>query len=104
MREYNKELKISISYVGGRTRTQQKNKTSKLTVLQRKRKSRPSKKTLFQNGARPRQCNGINRNGLKNEQRPKLKQKANTNAKGVSISKKGIIIKIYYILIIIIVI
>ena len=62
------------------------------------------KNKLFKNGARPLQCYGINRNGVNNEQRTKVKQKVNNNAKGVSISKKGIIIKIYYILIIVIVI
>ena len=96
MREYNNELKIIMSYVGERTRTKQKNKSSKQVKLQRKRKHRPSTNDPnFKKGARPRKCNGINRNGENNEQRTKVNHKVNNNAKGVSISKKGITIKIY---------
>ena len=85
-----------MSYVGERTRTKQKNKSTKPAVLQRKRKHRPSTNNpIFKKGARPRQCNGINRNGENNEQRTKVNHKVNNNAKGVSISKKGITIKIY---------
>ena len=41
------------------------------------------------------QYNGINLNRVNNEQRTKVNHKVNNNAKRVSISKKGITIKIY---------